>query len=186
MRRLSNCLLGLAALALGCNEPTDVDTIEQAATASDLYAPNSPELAAARKQCAPCTAECDLRKKTKCETNTCTDVHNCGGCNVVCSVANGTPTCSSGTCAVGACHSGFGDCDHNAANGCETSLTNNNNCGACGTVCASGTSCQSGQCVPSCGTVDCGFGPVDTCSDNFNCGGCGAFCPATCIGGTCP
>jgi hypothetical protein len=32
-------------------------------------------------------------------------------------------------------------------NGCETGLTTNANCGACGHVCATGSNCQSGMCV---------------------------------------
>jgi hypothetical protein len=45
------------------------------------------------------------------------DVNNCGACGNVCSVANGAPQCSGGTCQIKACSTGFGDCDRNAANG---------------------------------------------------------------------
>ncbi len=34
--------------------------------------------------------------------------------------ANASATCSGGACALGACNSGFSNCDGNAANGCET------------------------------------------------------------------
>jgi hypothetical protein len=44
---------------------------------------------------------------------------------------------------------GFGNCDSNAANGCETNTTNTNaHCGACGNVCGSGTTCVTSVCRP--------------------------------------
>jgi hypothetical protein len=71
---------------------------------------------------------------------------NCGSCGVACDPANGVGTCATGSCAVASCSAGFGDCDGNAANGCEANLeTDPDNCGACGTVCVSGT-CSSGMC----------------------------------------
>jgi alpha-tubulin suppressor-like RCC1 family protein len=46
-----------------------------------------------------------------------------------------------------ACAEGTGNCDGNAANACETSLsTSAAHCGACGTVCGAGEACLSGSC----------------------------------------
>jgi hypothetical protein len=59
-----------------------------------------------------------------------------------CALANATGICTGGACGSPQCASGFGDCDGNAANGCEQDLTGSvDNCGSCGNVCAS--SCDS-------------------------------------------
>jgi hypothetical protein len=42
-----------------------------------------------------------------------------GNCASSCSIANGTPSCSGGTCGVGTCNTGWYDTDKQAANGCE-------------------------------------------------------------------
>jgi len=45
------------------------------------------------------------------------------------------------------CAAGLGNCDNNAANGCETTLANTlAHCGACGTSCGAGR-CDAGRCV---------------------------------------
>jgi hypothetical protein len=51
-----------------------------------------------------------------------------------------------------ACAPGFGDCDGNAANGCETDTrTSAAHCGMCGHACATGQVCVAGTCVaPPC------------------------------------
>ena len=72
---------------------------------------------------------------------------NCGTCGNACpTVSNGTPRCSGGVCGY-TCTVGWGDCDTNSANGCETNLSNNqNNCGSCGTTCSGGNACS----IPIC------------------------------------
>ena len=84
------------------------------------------------------------------------DPANCGSCGSVCTAgANASPVCTSGVCSY-ACSPGFTDCDGRAANGCEVQLqTDSLNCGRCGNVCATGTSCISGRCVcgPTAGLV---------------------------------
>ena len=42
-----------------------------------------------------------------------------GACGTSCPIANGTPTCTSGSCAIGSCNTGWYDTDQAASNGCE-------------------------------------------------------------------
>ena len=77
-----------------------------------------------------------------------TDSANCGSCAAACSSNNATESCTNGACVVSACNANFADCNTNAGDGCEVNKqTDNNNCGACGTVCNGGKVCQAGACV---------------------------------------
>ncbi|MFT3775810.1 MAG: MopE-related protein [Minicystis sp.] len=114
-------------------------------------------------------ADCNGVQADGCEIDIAGDVHNCGGCGVVCSVPNATPACNGGACAVGACNAGFDDCDKLAANGCETILTTATDCGACGVPCApahASSSCATGSCaLTACapGYYDCDGNPQNGC-----------------------
>ncbi len=150
--------------------------------------------------CNPGYGDCDNNPNNGCETSTTTDKSNCGSCGTVCSSANGTTTCTGGKC-VPVCNSGYGDCDGNPDNGCETNLkTTTADCGACGAPCVNPngtTSCVAGACVPSCsaGTTDCDGNSRNGCetitaSDPNNCGGCGIKCvnangATSCVNGVC-
>ncbi|MBI5535744.1 MAG: SUMF1/EgtB/PvdO family nonheme iron enzyme [Deltaproteobacteria bacterium] len=130
---------------------------------------------------------CDGVTDNGCEVDLNSSLGNCGACGVVCSPINGQPSCTSGTCAI-QCNTDFGNCDNNAANGCEVAFkTDMNNCGQCGHVCstAHGTgACQGGICVMlSCATGydDCNNTGDDGCevnlnTDEGNCGTCGHVC----------
>jgi len=65
--------------------------------------------------------------------------------------------------------------------------TDLNNCGACGTVCGTGQSCQNSACACSQGQQLCGGACTDTATDASNCGTCGTVCGAaqSCEGGDC-
>jgi hypothetical protein len=69
--------------------------------------------------CAPGRGDCDGDSANGCEATLATDARNCGACGMACAVANGTPACAAGRCAVASCNAGFADCDGNPANGCE-------------------------------------------------------------------
>ncbi|KAM7214724.1 hypothetical protein V8F06_009889, partial [Rhypophila decipiens] len=51
---------------------------------------------------------------------------------------------------------------------CGDTTSDNNNCGACGNVCASGTTCQTGSCIPVPGPATCTTNYTASCSDVVN------------------
>jgi len=89
--------------------------------------------------CAPPSHVCG----GKCVTN---DPTACGaGCTACTVPANATATCAAETCGL-ACTAGYGNCDANAANGCEaTFATDTLNCGMCGKSCGA-LACVAGVC----------------------------------------
>lgn len=131
-------------------------------------------------------ADCNGNYADGCESNTTIDTSNCGGCGKVCSAVGGTPSCAASTCSI-ACNPGRGNCDGNAANGCEVNLTNDvANCNACGASCATGGTVLAAACTPSgtagvCAVTTCASGTYDrnkTFSD-------GCECTEDLVGNTC-
>ncbi len=49
----------------------------------------------------------------------CDDINNCGGCGVVCTVANGTPICDQGECKISSCSTYYHDLNGEYDDGCE-------------------------------------------------------------------
>src|SRR5262249_15140409 len=74
------------------------------------------------------------------------DPANCGDCGQPCPGAPSTAICNRGVCG---CAMGWGDCDRDPSNGCETYVYGDDpaNCGACAKVCSMGDSCHKGACV---------------------------------------
>ncbi len=112
------------------------------------------------------------------------DPSNCGRCGMVCPGAPfATPHCADGACTF-VCDSTHRDCNLLEGDGCETSITTIEHCGACNVPCALGQVCLGLTCTtdPGCdGTRDCNGDPLDGCEadldfDPNNCGGCGIQC----------
>jgi hypothetical protein len=138
----------------------------------------------------PCPAgrdDCDGNPSNGCEADL-TSVMHCGACGVACTGgANATAACTRGRC-VQQCAEGFGDCDSNPDNGCETDVrVSPAHCGRCGVACtASGATptCRAGVCgVSSCaaGRGDCDGMEANGCEtvladDVRHCGTCGRVC----------
>jgi hypothetical protein len=56
---------------------------------------------------------------------------NGGSCEAGCPIANGTPSCTGGVCAVASCNPGYHDTDNSAASGCECSEAGSDPAGFC-------------------------------------------------------
>ena len=148
--------------------------------------------------CNPGFGDCDMNPANGCEVVLSTDARNCNACGTVCaSGANASATCAAGRCGL-ACNAGFGDCDMNAANGCETDTrTSTMSCGVCGRACPGGANatatCSAGACGIACNTgfADCDMNPANGCEVNLqtdarHCGGCGMACTSgVCASGRC-
>jgi Stigma-specific protein, Stig1 len=87
-----------------------------------------------------------------------------------------------------ACSAGKTKCEAE----CVDLKTATNHCGACGSPCAGGTTCQNGFCSSegSCAAdkLSCGSKCIDPQVDNANCGACGNTCgdAGACLKGGCP
>jgi len=140
-----------------------------------------------------------------CETflRSSTATKHCGGCNIPCGInppfLNGFTSCATGVCTLTGCGSPsttpafpwpYGNCDGNAANGCETPLNTLTNCKICGGACPVRPN-SSGVCQYN--SVGCniichsGWGNCDGVKTNGcevsltaspNCGACGRVCYA--------
>ncbi len=146
-------------------------------------------------------ADCNHDAGDGCEAVLTSDPAHCGGCSKSCPTpTHAAATCAGGTCGMGACVSGYADCDSVPANGCEADLGKDvGNCGGCGKACGPDNTCWKGVChLGGCaaGKGNCNGDPIDGCevdlaSDPANCGACGDVCGALpnatpgCAGGAC-
>jgi len=111
-----------------------------AATCAPCALPNATPVCAsglcAVASCAPSFADCDGAPGDGCEVDTRGDLAHCGGCGRACRLSRATARCEAGQCRVAACEAGFGDCNGDEGDGCETPLAADpNHCGVCGVSC---------------------------------------------------
>jgi cysteine-rich repeat protein len=103
--------------------------------------------------------------------------YGCGASDCApCNSTHGTPGCSANQCTL-SCDAGFGDCDGDLSNGCETDLSSDPGaCGACGKVCPADQGCTAGSCQAVCG--DGKIAGSEQCDDGNtdNLDGCDATC----------
>ncbi len=154
--------------------------------------------------CNPGRGDCDGDVGNGCETNLRDTVAHCGACGAACgALPHATVVCRDARCAIGACETGWGDCNGNPGDGCETDLrVTTGSCGMCGRACALPRAvprCAASACaVASCemGFGNCDNNPANGCEVGFastlaHCGRCGNNCPnrtnatRTCNGGNC-
>ena len=193
--------------ANGCEVDTKTSTQHCGSCNIDCYVANG-EGVCVNGSCeiATCDAgykNCDNAPFDGCDTAVLWDVTNCGNCNINCNNAPlGAPSCVNDHCEIVSCPPGFGDCDGNGYNGCET-ITNYDplHCGSCRHRChydngvgkCDSGRCYLGACVPGWGDCDAVMsnGCENMISSNItSCGVCGYVCDlpqATpqCFGGTC-
>ncbi len=81
---------------------------------------------------------CDGNVNNGCEQSLDTLAH-CGACSTSCARDHAAESCATRTCVLGACDSGWANCDGNAVNGCEASLSTYAN--ACGSATNLGSKC---------------------------------------------
>ncbi len=199
---VASCSAGFADCDMNPGNGCEVDTRSSASNCGACGAvcamPNATAACAAGRctlgACLAGFADCDGVAANGCEVDTRSNPSSCGGCMAACAVANGTPACVAGRCAVGSCSAGFADCDANPSNGCEVDTRSSaTSCGACGRACSSGQVCSDGACTSICpaGQTMCGSSCVDLMSNPAHCGACGRGCPTGanaspyCAGGAC-
>ncbi len=102
---------------------------------------------AGRCGCVGGWGDCDTRRSNGCETDLSARLEHCGACGRRCEGgAHAQAVCASGGCAL-RCDAGYGDCNDDRRDGCETELrANRAHCGLCGVVC--GGACSLGRCTP--------------------------------------
>lgn len=98
--------------------------------------------------CATGFGDCNRDGSDGCETDLRTTVSSCGACGNVCPGRDhATASCAAGVCGI-VCAPTFGDCNGNAADGCEVNgYTDPMNCGGCGRACGATATCRLGSCV---------------------------------------
>ncbi|MBL8684522.1 MAG: hypothetical protein JNK05_35435 [Myxococcales bacterium] len=111
--------------------------------------------------------------------DTSSDPSNCGACGMTCMFNRAASSCAMGVCRLGACNSGWGNCDGNMTNGCEQDLSSSAHCGTCGNACTGATPvCSGGMCSSGClaGQTRCGMTCANLNTDTSHCGACGRAC----------
>ena len=171
------------------NDPANCKTCGNACALQHATSACSQEVCVITK-CDSGWGNCDKNDATGCEINTNQgDKANCGTCGKVCNETHAGATCVGSTCQL-ACHPGWGNCDLNPDNGCETDLKTALNCNACNKPCnpanVATALCNNGACdYDTClaGYADCDNNRANGCEVNIlqnvnHCSGCGKKCTA--------
>ncbi|MBK9000918.1 MAG: hypothetical protein IPM35_34795 [Myxococcales bacterium] len=198
----NGCEIDLLADPKNCSFCGNVCNLPHASSACEANPSGYPIARCVVQKCDDGWADCDGNPANGCENSASTDPSSCGGCGKKCNSTNGVAGCVAGKCDL-ICNPGFGNCDNNIDNGCETDLNAHvSNCGSCGNACpsANGTpTCVAGKCATggcSTGYADCDGNPANGCetgttTDPSHCGTCTTVCPGTpngfptCAGGSC-
>ncbi len=184
--------------ALDAADATDVVDATDAADVTDVIDARD----AAEAEAAPPDADACAAGQTRCGgacVSTRSDPTNCGACGRACMAPGASSVCVDGACQMTTCVTGLGDCDRDAANGCETNLgASASHCGRCGNACTfahARSACAGGTCaIDACdmGWGNCDGDAVDGCETDTqrsaaHCGRCGSACAAgqVCVGGAC-
>ena len=168
--------------------PSPTGSASDAATSPDAGDVPSPGCATGQQMCfGSCVALTD-------------PLYGCGNPTCApCPSGHSTVGCQGRTCVVTSCDPGYSDCNHVAADGCETDLSKATSCGACNASCGIGSPLcapvgASFQCTNGCtpaAPLKCGDTCVDPSTSTSNCSSCNIACPvvangtAACSGGVC-
>lgn len=187
---ITRCVAG--ACQLVCSPRfDDCNKLPEDGCETNLYTDDVDNCGACGNVCADIcvSGSCGCPVGTLCPDQQChdleTETNNCGACGNACPfTANPYPpawhlifACAGGQCNVPSCSPRFLDCNDDFlepdGDGCETPVSDLNNCGACGHTCAPGEDCLGGRCMCRCGAA------CDTRlnEDPRNCGSCGFECP---------
>lgn len=186
---VDNCTTGTELCGTSC---VDTTTAAEHCGACDSACPSG---ANSQPRCTASTCslacdigffDCNMNPTDGCEQNVRLPDH-CGTCTNVCNLPHvDTHTCDTGSCGIAQCALGYADCNGLPADGCETSIADDEaNCGMCeracpGTPAHASSVCIAGSCELSCdpGFQDCGpdSGCETALSSPMNCGACGNEC----------
>ncbi len=120
--------LGVCSNFTGKVECLDKDTVVCSVGENGSEYKGGPEKTTDTLYCNDKDDDCD--GQTDEDFNLNTDVYNCGKCHIHCVNDHGTTSCINKVC-VPICSTGYGDCDGDPVNGCETDLATVNQCGTC-------------------------------------------------------
>ncbi|MBW2703495.1 MAG: hypothetical protein JRF33_21975, partial [Deltaproteobacteria bacterium] len=99
--------------------------------------------------------DCNNLPEDGCEQDLLSSLAHCGGCNTNCQPEHAEANCLEGLCEIDNCDPGWGNCNLNTPDGCETDLSQNDqHCGTCGTICPRGSTCINGLCGGDCMDAD--------------------------------
>jgi hypothetical protein len=174
------CAAPDSSRCLGC--ATDCEAMGQICCGGSCVDPMNSE-----SHCGACGRAC-TGGTSLCCAGSCVERDTDSHCGESCSSCEGSDFCCDGACvsptsahctSCAACPATGPTCCAESG-GCTDRMTDRNNCGACGNVCAAGEECMGGACLTNCGGTW-----VDTQTNRNHCGECSHRC-ALITGGTCP